>query len=610
MDTHGFIVRTIKRIGPVHDVSARFDERHGTVSWCDRNFISSHPFRATHESDRERQPILTESLILSYAGRIDNRQETIGLLKRPHLADATDGQILSEAYLEWGREFPRNVIGEYCFAIIDRRDGTMTAGRDALGVTRLYYHEDGDTICVASELGLILKMLPNSAELDRKAVVEYIFEAGAGRFRSGRTIYKGVRQVRPAHILTQRGSGVSTNRYWEPNAESRIVLRRDEDYDDTLRYLLTEAVRSALRCNGRVCLDVSGGLDSSTVASKAACLVRETCTDLDVAAFSAVASHTDGSDESHFQRDMLTAYSLSALTHDMDRNLDFETLESNLVTPSTAIISGSSANAVRALFEAANIRVQLTGMGGDQVFCGDQFPPLHLAERLQTSQMVSWIRDVREWATQGERSVWDLVWRCSRGSLTNVGADKWNDGSLLWCATGFRQEVIQHARETTQSRSHEQLFASAAREFQYRNIIAMQPSTTSRLHSWERRHPLLYRPLVEFMLAIPWQHKIAPGEDRVIQRRALRGLVPESIRTRKDKGDHTPIILRGIRENWSKVRPFIYGERLASLGVVEPKLFQTSWERLRHGLTSTTRGTDGPFLVAALSLEMWLSFRE
>ena len=53
--------------------------------------------------------------------------------------------------------------------------------------------------------------------------------------------------------------------------------------------------------------------------------------------------------------------------------------------------------------------------------------------------------------------------------------------------------------------------------------------------NFEYRHPLLYRPLVEFMYAIPWEQKLRPGTDRYLQRQALRGILPEEIRLRQDK---------------------------------------------------------------------------
>lgn len=63
----------------------------------------------------------------------------------------------------------------------------------------------------------------------------------------------------------------------------------------------------------------------------------------------------------------------------------------------------------------------------------------------------------------------------------------------------------------------------------------------------EVRHPLLYRPLVEFMMGIPWDQKFRPGQDRFLQRRALRGILPERVRQRQDKSGPDEALFEGLR---------------------------------------------------------------
>jgi len=607
--SYGFVARALKQTRTAEHIFASYDGEQGYASWSDRAcFVSSRPFRATPEADRERQPIVTRSAILAYAGRVENRGEIINVLGRT-LESATDGHLLAEAYATWGRIFPRKVIGEYCFALIDRHDGTLIAGRDALGATKLYYYEDSEAVWVASTLNALVNALPAERPLDRQAIVAYL--SCGGWMRSG-TIYQGIRHVPPAHVLIQDGQSSLVERYWEPDPDHRVVLRRPEEYDEILRCLLRDTVRSALRSNGPICSDVSGGLDSSTVTSVAARLKRDgEAGDNELLAFTRIAPDTAASDESAFQNAMRAAYPLRSLVLDEDRYRYFDVLDTDhLVAPSTGIFGGSAARAQEVLFKSEGIRVQLTGLGGDPVFCGDRFPPLHLSEWLLTFQWASWGRGVREWLRLGDRSLWNLCWQCSRGALPNIASDGWRSALLGWWTPSFRTELMQYEHETTKTAKNARLYSSAAREYQYHHITQMQPGSSPRVRDWDVRHPLLSRPLVEFMLAISWDEKITPHEDRVIQRRAMKGILPESIRTRKDKGDHTPLILKGVRENWSLIKPFTSGEHLASVGIVETASFREACERLRHGRIYTPDLTEGPLLLAALSLEVWLALRE
>ena len=122
----------------------------------------------------------------------------------------------------------------------------------------------------------------------------------------------------------------------------------------------------------------------------------------------------------------------------------------------------------------------------------------------------------------------------------------------------------------------------------------------------EERHPLLYRPLVEFMLAVPWEHFVQPGRDRIVQRRATAGLLPDLIRNRRSKASGTAMLQRSMGEHWEAVRPLTLGRRLGALGLVDPPAFRQACERMRHGVLNKQLR----YLAAGLSLEMWLRANE
>src|SRR5256885_10355138 len=123
--------------------------------------------------------------------------------------------------------------------------------------------------------------------------------------------------------------------------------------------------------------------------------------------------------------------------------------------------------------------------------------------------------------------------------------------------------------------------------------------------AFEIRYPLLYRPLVEFMSAVPWDMKLRAEQDRVIQRRALRAYLPQETYSRRDKKGPDESIIRGLssqRDLWSKLtqRPLI-GE----LGFVDPKQWHESLQAASYGKPSSLG-----LLLSAISLEIWLRHRE
>ena len=121
------------------------------------------------------------------------------------------------------------------------------------------------------------------------------------------------------------------------------------------------------------------------------------------------------------------------------------------------------------------------------------------------------------------------------------------------------------------------------------------------LQCYETRNPLLYRPLVEFMYAIPWEQKLSPQVDRCLQRRALKGVLPEVVRRRGHKAVGTWSFIEGIRRSgvW---REYLCDQvKMAELGMVDA-------ERWRQGVRQASIGqTHGDrFFLTGVAIEAWL----
>src|SRR5262249_5932267 len=69
---------------------------------------------------------------------------------------------------------------------------------------------------------------------------------------------------------------------------------------------------------------------------------------------------------------------------------------------------------------------------------------------------------------------------------------------------------------------------------------------------FEMVYPYLHRPLVEFLLAIPFEQKLRPGETRSLHRRALGDLLPEKVAQRRDKRGPNEALCRALVREWPK----------------------------------------------------------
>jgi len=117
----------------------------------------------------------------------------------------------------------------------------------------------------------------------------------------------------------------------------------------------------------------------------------------------------------------------------------------------------------------------------------------------------------------------------------------------------------------------------------------------------EFRSPLLSRPLVEFMLAIPLTQKVKPSEDRVLQRRALVNIVPERTLRRKNKGFSDQPSCDGLASSDEWVAALTTHPRIVERGYVELDKWREAVERARFGRTIGLK-----YFEATATLEIWL----
>lgn len=564
--------------------------------------LYARPFFSTPEAIIEQQPLVTPRAILSYSGHIDNRQEIADLLGQPQLAVDADGSVMLAAYEAWGNAFAAKLHGEFSFVLVDRDDGKVVAGRDALGIHKLYVLEDARRLWLASNLTLLLASVPEEPRISQIGAAQFI-GGGATLGPLGRTLFHNVNYVGAGHILVEEGGlkPVLQRRFWTPAIDSRARRSSMADYEDALRTLLFNSVESALRAPAPVCTELSGGLDSSTVTVSAAVLRERGIVDQRLVAFSLVASDTQVANESQYQRQVLSQHDIEYRRFDLDSLTDVVDV-ADVSQPSFVDIQGWFLDAQRRLAAEYSPAVCLTGQGGDAVFA-TALPPLHLARLVSRWKLNAWAREVWKLLGTGRYNLWNLLWVHSRGDVLNAFAKPPPVPS--WLKRGARKQVWDAVRAVITGTCGR--FSSSTEAFHYSAIATLAASLPDQERfPWEFRCPLLARPLVEFMISVPTEYKVGSEGNRVLQRQALANVLPETIVRRRSKGDFTPRLFSALRRRWDFWEPLTYGTYLADLGLVDPAKFRSSCEALRQGLG----GEMVSYLGAALILERWLRTRE
>lgn len=220
-----------------------------------------------------QQPIANEdgTLWVVFNGEIFNHLELrLELEARGHrFATHSDTEVLVHLYEEYGPQCLTRLNGQFAFALWNTCDQSLFLARDRLGVRPVFYTLRDGNLVFGSEVKAILADPRVRAEID-PVTLDQIFTFWSPL--SPRTIFKGVEELPPAHYMLARRDEFVVRRYWEPDfpgghTSDASRPRSCADYVEEFHGLLVGAAQLRLRADVPVGAYLSGGLDSSVIAS-------------------------------------------------------------------------------------------------------------------------------------------------------------------------------------------------------------------------------------------------------------------------------------------------------------------------------------------------------
>jgi asparagine synthase (glutamine-hydrolysing) len=545
------------------------------------------------------EPPVVGRCSIAHRGFIANRASLGSAARRPGDAveTLTDAALFAFAHDRWGAGLPQHVLGEYAVAVFEGERRRLVLAHDELGLMPLFYSLHGDAITFSSHLDDIV-FATGTGDIDEEYVADYF---ACGEHFGERTPYAHIRRLLPGESLVWENGRLSRHDTWTLANVARLAYGDEREYDAHLRHLISEAVAAHTPASGKVWSELSGGLDSSTVLAVASGLR----TDVEAVSFVFPESYT--ADERQWIEIALRRYPVPWHPIDGDSAQPFTEFPRRFIAePNAWVANAAYDRAYVDLLTQHEVSVVLTGEGGDSVLFGDAQLPFFLADSLLRGRIRALWHDAARWAaaSEGRRSLtYTIATNALRPALRHLRREalEYRRMRIPWAEERFAK------RTSLDRRSRRSWLPPAAsvgdayvlqRVMRSANLIATH--THHRHIACEFRNPLLYRPLVEFMLAIPWERKLAPGGDRLLHRRAFDGILPAETLRRTDKGGSDQPSYDGLERGAAWVRALTERPRLVEHGYARLDEWRSAVHSARVG-----RSIGIGYFRASAALEMW-----
>jgi len=537
---------------------------------------------------------------------------TVGAQFRGH----SDTEVFVAALEQWGLfEAIKRFVGMFAFAAWDVKDRTLHLGRDRMGEKPLYYGWIDNTLLFGSELKALRAHPGFNCEIDRDALALFV------RYNcipDPLSIYKGILKLPPGTVLTiptstgrMREASFLTQ-YWSVKHIAALdtgdqTVLTDAEAVDQLQRLLSASVAQQMVADVPLGVFLSGGIDSSTIASL-----------MQAQSLMPVKSFTIGFNDAQYNEAKDAAHVAAHLGLDHTEALVTETEATDVIPLLPTMYDEPFADSSQiptylvSKLAREHVTVSLSGDGGDELFGGynrhawvnrisrakhhlPQATHQLMAKGLTALSPQQWnhIFNVLSPIIPPRlriRSIGDQTQKLAMVLAANDPASMyqslvshWTDPSTLVLGSREPDSIAMNEHTWPKLKDFTSLMMYLDMVNYLPNDILVKLDRASMAVSLESRAPLLDHRLVEFAWQLPMSMKIRNGQTKWALRQVLYRHVPRELIDRPKTGFGIPLgaWLRGPLRDWAE--ELLSEERLCAEGFFDPSPVREKWSEHVEG---------------------------
>ena len=563
-----------------------------------------------------------ETAWIIYNGEVFNYPELKqDLVRQGHrFYTETDTEVVLHMYEEHGLSFLDRLNGQFALAIWDCRKKLLILARDRLGIRPLHYLRAGGRFLFASEIKSIRAAKNISLKLDPFSM-DQLFTFWSTL--PGKTIFKGVSELLPGHYAVVSGNGVKVSRYWEPPFGHPDIYTKQslEEIVSEISGRLNEAIRIRMRADVPVGCYVSGGLDSSGIAS----IVKQDFNQR-VKTF-ALRFEAEGFDEGDYQKDIVSWLKVDHASLCASNSTIADSLCDAVWHCETPLLRMGPVPLflLSRFVRDRGLKVILTGEGADEIFGGYNifreakvrsfwatYPSSEMRPRLLGRLYPYILNDPRlrgiltsffGTGLQQPNSAFfsHLVRWQNTGKLKTFFSGDLRATLAGYNGYGELASTLPDGFDSWDYLARAQYLESQL--FMSNYLLSSQGDRVAMAHSVEIRLPFLDHRLVEFMARVPSKWKIRGMNEKYVLKRALAARLPESIVKRPKQPYRAPIVEALVQgEGRTMVRDLLTPRRIEEAGIFDPHKLDRLLTKLER--IPNPGELDGMALVGVLTTQL------